>query len=1256
MRDEMPSGAPRRCGSLLALLLTAAVGCATSAASDEGVNGTLTGDADGTQDGSDATDADPDVSPDASPDTQPLDGGVQSCPGGDGCVCVADDDCARGLCVNGPLGSRCAPACHAGAPCADDETCATVARAGATLRRCVPKWGRLCEPCKNDLTCVSPGLEGLACVAPQVGERSSEAGWAPHAGTFCAAPCATDGDCPASYACRVVARAAGGTARQCVPSGGVCPCDKPARAKRAATTCWTASEDGARWCPGVRSCGPDGLSACAPLGGTAGCVDKACIGAVEGAPCDDNDPCTADDGCTGDLCTGGLAVCMCAVDADCAKFEDGDLCNGTLYCDTKDGSCKVNEATTVACPTGKNSACATNACTPATGACAMAAAATGTQCDDGESCTQGDVCSGAGTCTPGVMACPCGSDLDCAGLEDGDACNGTLYCDKSGLIQACKLNPATVVTCNADADTGCTANTCQPQTGACVVVKLANGTVCSDGDACTLGDTCLGGQCGGVPACTCKTDADCAAKEDGDPCNGTLYCDAVKGVCTVNPATVVVCDDTNDTTCLKATCQAQSGLCLPTPVTQAVVSCDDGDACTVGETCLGGACVAGANANVCSCKTSPDCAAKEDGDLCNGTLYCDAGTCKVNPATVVSCPPGSACIASTCEASSGTCQKSAKKDGLACDADGSPCTPNDSCAAGKCVPGPAVCACNSDVDCAAKEDGDLCNGTLYCDKSGPKPVCAVNPATVVTCATVGDPDCKLTACAPSTGKCVTANLADGVVCDDGEPCTAPDRCKGGACTPGLVVCPCKSHSDCSKFDDTNACTSPVCDPWLGCTLQANLAPCDDGNPCTVGDACKGKACVSGGPKSCDDGNACTLDTCAPSKDCEHTNLPEGASCPIGICQAGGCVLKPSPGAIPTVATVESTTCAITTAKTVKCWGGGEAGLLGNGGTSDTLTPTSVKGLTKAVAIYGGATFFCALRAGPSVWCWGTTHEGEFGDGKSGTPVVNPTPVQLPVAGTVVSVDGGYGYLCLSMASGDVACRGKNTYGQIGDGTFGSSAQVSKLTKVGGLPFVKQVATSTNATCALSETGQVWCWGYGGGGSLGNGTKSSQAKPKAVAGLPKATALTMGVGHVCALTEAKEVWCWGSNTFGETGGGTPGYKQVVASPAKVPSLSGVAQVAAMASHTCAMLESGDVYCWGRRTWGALGDGTANNSGSQLVPSKVQGLSGAKELSMGLTSFTCARDGSGLSCWGQNTLGQLGAGTKESSGVALTVKGL
>lgn len=668
-------------------------------------------------------------------------------------------------------------------------------------------------------------------------------------------------------------------------------------------------------CPDTEP-GDCSVPTCDPKVGQCKPVQKA-----NGAKCDDGVPCTLQDSCDAGKCVFETNTCPCLATADCASKEDGDLCNGTLYCDKSSYTCKINPATVVTCPTAADTDCATAKCETTTGKCKLMLAEDGKLCDDNNACTLSEACEG-GKCTPSAgNKCLCKSTKDCAAQEDDSLCNGTLYCDiASGQ---CKVNPASVVVCPASSNP-CLKNICKKEIGKCqaypvemtqevcvgapgcgnFVAKPAgaspNLVVCDDGDSCTLSSGCKSGQCLAEPTsygCSCAQDVDCAPKEDNNLCNGTLYCNKSSGKCEVNPITVVTCSSVNDTTCAAATCDKATGKCALTPLIGDKLWCDDGNPCTL-EQCLAGKCVA--TQSTCGCLVDGDCAAQEDSDACNGTLFCNpfSKKCEVNPATVVTCSAvgNTSCVLNLCDQATGKCAKTPLNDQTACD-DGNPCTYQDVCNAGECVSGANnLCDCLADADCAAKEDKDLCNGTLYCDKSKAPFQCKLNPATVVSCPGGQDSQCLRNQCDIQSGKCKMGpppGLA--VACTDGNPCTSGDLCFEGECVSGLTQCACGSDKDCLGFDDDN-----LCNGTLSCVVQNSTKVCAV-NPgtivkCQPGSECKPNVCepASGTCKSvenpllCNDNNPCTNDSCSGGV-CQFKPVSGEIPCGSGkVCKAGFC--------------------------------------------------------------------------------------------------------------------------------------------------------------------------------------------------------------------------------------------------------------------------------------------------------------------------------------------------------------------------------
>ncbi len=310
---------------------------------------------------------------------------------------------------------------------------------------------------------------------------------------------------------------------------------------------------------------------------------------------------------------------------------------------------------------------------------------------------------------------------------------------------------------------------------------------CNDGDSCTASDTCENGQCvSGTNICPCKTNSDCAAKEDGNVCNGTLYCDktASPPACVVNPATVLTCPKGLDNQCRLNLCDPKSGACQLTPI-QEGIGCSDGNPCTAGDVCTAGQC--SPLAFVCDCTSNADCASKEDDDLRNGTLFCNQLKCQVNPATVVKCPVGASnpCVSVQCDGKTGQCgAKPVVALFVPCD-DGNPCTKGDTCQAGSCSAGANLCTCTADSQCAGLDDGNPCNGELFCDLSAAPFSCKPKPATAILCDGVGESECQKNICELETAQCKLKPMA--WLCNDGNPCTLDACSPAGTCSFDAVA-------------------------------------------------------------------------------------------------------------------------------------------------------------------------------------------------------------------------------------------------------------------------------------------------------------------------------------------------------------------------------------------------------------------------------------------------------------------------------------
>jgi alpha-tubulin suppressor-like RCC1 family protein len=113
----------------------------------------------------------------------------------------------------------------------------------------------------------------------------------------------------------------------------------------------------------------------------------------------------------------------------------------------------------------------------------------------------------------------------------------------------------------------------------------------------------------------------------------------------------------------------------------------------------------------------------------------------------------------------------------------------------------------------------------------------------------------------------------------------------------------------------------------------------------------------------------------------------------------------------------------------------------------------------------------------------------------------------------------------------------------------------------------QVSTGRFFTCAVDKAGVAWCWGFNDFGQFGNGTKANAGELVKVVGLPgPALSVHAGFQHACAHLASGTVACWGRNTVGQLGSGNSFDS---CTPVAAVSLSGVTQLSAGYSHSCAL---------------------------------------------------------------------------------------
>eukprot|EP01060_Flectonema_neradi_P017206 TRINITY_DN2404_c0_g2_i4.p1 TRINITY_DN2404_c0_g2~~TRINITY_DN2404_c0_g2_i4.p1 ORF type:complete len:4233 (+),score=730.05 TRINITY_DN2404_c0_g2_i4:38-12736(+) len=690
-------------------------------------------------------------------------------------------------------------------------------------------------------------------------------------------------------------------------------------------------------CDGMGTiCPPPGqcqISTCS--GSTCSTVNK-----PEGTVCNDNINSTINDVCVSGLCTGqdlcSNVVCPAATQCQIANICDSatGLCSATSAADgsvcddgnlmTKNDVCMNGECKgTSLCD---NVVCASvsschgvGTCDPLTGLCSQPLLANGTTCNDNNPLTSEDQCY-KGTCV-GITVCgsgacplpePCHS-YNCINslcvhtqhpnrnicndnnpetrndMCTNGVCKGEFVCNKMTLSNQCRVQHSLIDISNVNQQC-IKASVCDYKTGIWSTENQPNGLPCDDHNDETIGDSCQQGVCIGVLKCT-------------SPCLPINNCH-VTGQC--DPGT---------------------GLCL-NPRLPDFSSCDDGDAGTFSDVCIGGVC-----SGAITCGSLTDCRAIDechypqcDQNRCvqlqkPNLTPCLSGSCRSGVCTrnevcnAESCVPPSQCHIAACN-TDGVCAVDMKINTSPCD-DGDPLTINDACFSGvccgeslcentKCPPvsschdwgvcDPATGECSYPIkpDGVACDDGqsgsinDVCKEGVCVGEAG-------SPCNNVQ--TCSFSSCEVPICNGTSTSCVTVWTADGSFCSSDSSDSLPDTCISGECVK-TDLC---ADKICVPIDQCH--TPGTCNPNSGvCTTPkvADGTPCDDGNPLTNRDVCTGGFCL--GSLKCAGVQCPTRNDCNNAGECDpftglcaYTAYEDGTACSDGnsltvrdSCKGGYC--------------------------------------------------------------------------------------------------------------------------------------------------------------------------------------------------------------------------------------------------------------------------------------------------------------------------------------------------------------------------------
>lgn len=511
-------------------------------------------------------------------------------------------------------------------------------------------------------------------------------------------------------------------------------------------------------------------------------------------------------------------------------------------------------------------------------------------------------------------------------------------------------------------------------------------------------------------------------------------------------------------------------------------------------------------------------------------------------------------------------------------------------------------------------------------------------------------DCTLPRCGDGD-----INFAAGELCDDGNT-QADDACVYPSCLPATC-------GDGIIHTGVEECDGAGVKSW--CDADCTFVSCGDG----VANGVAGEHCDDGGDsKTCDED--CTVAVCgdgytnaAAGEACDDDNLSPGDTC-SSQCEATE---------IAGISAGDAHVCVVFESGRMRCWGANDHGQLGDGFLSDLgdgpleLPTADVEPLGSVDQAAAGGAFTCALLSQKSVRCWGDGSKGSLGDGNTMSRLKPGADVVL--GASVEELAAGREHICARRSDGAVLCWGSNTFGQLGQGhamAIGDGPGEMPPATVTGLKGVKRLASGAYHTCALTIAGEIRCWGKNTNGQLGRGDTGHYGDAPgetgpAVVNLPAALEITAGGEHTCARLGDKSVRCWGANWSGQLGygdtinrGGKPGDIEALVDIPLTQGDEKIVQISAGSRHTCALLHTGVVRCWGGGVAGQLGLANQKAIGDgpgEMPPSAVDLLGNATRLTSGgaLGDFNCAQlQGGRLRCWGANTSGQLGLGHQDNIG--------
>ncbi len=284
-------------------------------------------------------------------------------------------------------------------------------------------------------------------------------------------------------------------------------------------------------------------------------------------------------------------------------------------------------------------------------------------------------------------------------------------------------------------------------------------------------------------------------------------------------------------------------------------------------------------------------------------------------------------------------------------------------------------------------------------------------------------------------------------------------------------------------------------------------------------------------------------------------------------------------------------CGLSTTGGTLCQGTLLVGYDGGAVISNTLAPLAHDVSLDTLAT--GSTHFCGLTGSGAAWCWGDFNAGMRGTGLPEGSNWSLEPNEVAGGITFTSIGAGVSHTCGSTAEGPVFCWG--TAARLGapSAELDTSSDNCGLSTQGGEPCAhapvqteladpaRALFVGPSGTCAVTTTGELWCWGH----LFGEETET--VAPRQVDVPAEVASVVLGSGHGCILTTTGQAYCLGFNDVGQLGSGTTGSSQNV--PVAVAGNLSFTALSASSYTTCGLTAEGALYCWGGNELGQLGTG-------------------------------------------------------------------